>query len=209
MREGVTPGSRRRRSGSATTPRSLRASTVEPNVVFAPGVEHRDRRGDPRLLASRGREGRRRRDRGAVRPAAAGRGHRQRRAHRQFRRGEERRRSAKAPRPTTCPISAMARSARARTSARARSSATMTASSNTARSSGPNAFIGSNSALVAPVSIGAGGYVGSGSVIVEDVPADALAIGRGRQASKGGWARTFRDEKSALKKAGRKPPGAV
>jgi bifunctional UDP-N-acetylglucosamine pyrophosphorylase / glucosamine-1-phosphate N-acetyltransferase len=74
---------------------------------------------------------------------------------------------------------------------------------------GANAFIGSNSALVAPVNIGAGGYVGSGSVIVEDVPADALAIGRGRQASKPGWAKAFRDEKSAMKKAGKKPPGAV
>jgi bifunctional UDP-N-acetylglucosamine pyrophosphorylase/glucosamine-1-phosphate N-acetyltransferase len=74
---------------------------------------------------------------------------------------------------------------------------------------GANAFVGSNSSLVAPVNIGAGGYVGSGSVIVEDVPADALAVGRGRQASKAGWAKLFRDEKSAMKKAGKKPPGAV
>ena len=74
---------------------------------------------------------------------------------------------------------------------------------------GPNAFVGSNSALVAPVTIGAGGYVGSGSVIVEDVPADALAIGRGRQVGKDGWAKAFRDEKSAAKKAGKKPPGAI
>jgi bifunctional UDP-N-acetylglucosamine pyrophosphorylase/glucosamine-1-phosphate N-acetyltransferase len=74
---------------------------------------------------------------------------------------------------------------------------------------GANAFVGSNSALVAPVTIGAGGYVGSGSVIVEDVPADALAIGRGRQVGKEGWAKAFRDEKSAAKKAGKKPPGAI
>lgn len=74
---------------------------------------------------------------------------------------------------------------------------------------GANAFVGSNSALVAPVTIGAGGYVGSGSVIVEDVAPDALAIGRGRQVAKDGWAKTFRDEKSAAKKAGKKPPGAV
>jgi bifunctional UDP-N-acetylglucosamine pyrophosphorylase/glucosamine-1-phosphate N-acetyltransferase len=74
---------------------------------------------------------------------------------------------------------------------------------------GEGAFIGSNSSLVAPVTIGAGGYVGSGSVIVDDVPADALAIGRGRQAGKDGWAKTFRAEKSAAKKAGRKPDGAV
>ena len=44
---------------------------------------------------------------------------------------------------------------------------------------GAGAFIGSNSALVAPVKIGDGAYVGSGSVITRDVPADALAIGRG------------------------------
>jgi bifunctional UDP-N-acetylglucosamine pyrophosphorylase/glucosamine-1-phosphate N-acetyltransferase len=74
---------------------------------------------------------------------------------------------------------------------------------------GANAFVGSNSALVAPVNIGAGGYVGSGSVIVEDVPADALAVARGHQATKPGWAKAFRDEKSAVKKAGKKPPGAV
>jgi bifunctional UDP-N-acetylglucosamine pyrophosphorylase / glucosamine-1-phosphate N-acetyltransferase len=74
---------------------------------------------------------------------------------------------------------------------------------------GANAFIGSNSALVAPVTIGAGGYVGSGSVIVEDVPADALAVARGRQAAKAGWAKAFRDEKSAMKEAGKKPKGAV
>jgi bifunctional UDP-N-acetylglucosamine pyrophosphorylase/glucosamine-1-phosphate N-acetyltransferase len=53
---------------------------------------------------------------------------------------------------------------------------------------GKGAFIGSNSALVAPVSIGDGAYVASGSVITEDVPADALAVGRGRQANKLGWA---------------------
>ncbi len=74
---------------------------------------------------------------------------------------------------------------------------------------GANAFIGSNSALVAPVTVGAGGYVGSGSVIVEDVAADALAIGRGRQVAKEGRAKTFREEKAAMKKLGKKPPGAV
>ena len=53
---------------------------------------------------------------------------------------------------------------------------------------GKGAFIGSNSALVAPVRIGDGAYVGSGSVITRDVPADALALGRGRQTVKEGWA---------------------
>lgn len=60
---------------------------------------------------------------------------------------------------------------------------------------GENAFIGSNSALVAPVKIGAGAYIGSGSVITEDVAPDALALARARQIEKQGWARTFRDKK--------------
>ena len=53
---------------------------------------------------------------------------------------------------------------------------------------GAGAFIGSNSALVAPVTIGDGAYVASGSVITEDVPADALAFGRARQVNKPGRA---------------------
>jgi len=61
---------------------------------------------------------------------------------------------------------------------------------------GANAFIGTNSSLVAPVRIGEGAYVGSGSVITEDVPVDALALGRGRQAVKRGWARSFRNNKT-------------
>jgi bifunctional UDP-N-acetylglucosamine pyrophosphorylase/glucosamine-1-phosphate N-acetyltransferase len=52
---------------------------------------------------------------------------------------------------------------------------------------GTGAFIGSNSALVAPVTVGEGAYVGSGSVITDDVPAGALAIGRGRQVNKTDW----------------------
>ncbi|MEO1252622.1 MAG: bifunctional UDP-N-acetylglucosamine diphosphorylase/glucosamine-1-phosphate N-acetyltransferase GlmU [Pseudomonadota bacterium] len=57
---------------------------------------------------------------------------------------------------------------------------------------GENAFIGSNTALVAPVSIGAGAYVGSGSVITKDVEPDDLAVARGRQAAIKGWAARFR-----------------
>lgn len=49
---------------------------------------------------------------------------------------------------------------------------------------GKNAFIGSNSALVAPVSVGDGALVAAGSVITDDVPEDVLAIGRGRQVNK-------------------------
>ena len=54
---------------------------------------------------------------------------------------------------------------------------------------GEHAFIGTNSSLVAPLSIGDRAYVGSGSVITDDVPAEALALGRGRQIVKEGWAR--------------------
>jgi bifunctional UDP-N-acetylglucosamine pyrophosphorylase / glucosamine-1-phosphate N-acetyltransferase len=65
---------------------------------------------------------------------------------------------------------------------------------------GKNAFIGSNSALVAPVEIGDGAYVGSGSVITENVPADALALGRARQVIKEGWASRLRGLRSLGKK---------
>jgi bifunctional UDP-N-acetylglucosamine pyrophosphorylase/glucosamine-1-phosphate N-acetyltransferase len=61
---------------------------------------------------------------------------------------------------------------------------------------GKGAFIGSNSSLVAPVAIGDGAYVGSGSVINRDVPANSLALGRGRQAIKEGWANRLREKKS-------------
>lgn len=54
------------------------------------------------------------------------------------------------------------------------------------------AFVGSNSALVAPVTIGEGAYVGSGSVITKDVPKDALGIGRARQENKEGYAERLR-----------------
>jgi bifunctional UDP-N-acetylglucosamine pyrophosphorylase/glucosamine-1-phosphate N-acetyltransferase len=62
---------------------------------------------------------------------------------------------------------------------------------------GADAFIGSNSALVAPVTIGQGAFVGSGSVITEDVEPDALALGRGRQVVKAGWASRFRASRPA------------
>jgi bifunctional UDP-N-acetylglucosamine pyrophosphorylase / glucosamine-1-phosphate N-acetyltransferase len=58
---------------------------------------------------------------------------------------------------------------------------------------GAGAFVGSNSALVAPVTIGDGAYIGSGSVITKSVEADALAVARGRQETRAGWAKAFRD----------------
>lgn len=57
---------------------------------------------------------------------------------------------------------------------------------------GENAFIGSNSALVAPLNIGDGAYVGSGSVITKNIAKDDLAVARGRQAVIKGWAARFR-----------------
>jgi bifunctional UDP-N-acetylglucosamine pyrophosphorylase/glucosamine-1-phosphate N-acetyltransferase len=67
---------------------------------------------------------------------------------------------------------------------------------------GEGAFIGSNSALVAPVKIGERAYIGSGSVITRDVPPDALALGRARQSVKEGWAARLR----AMLGTGKKTP---
>jgi bifunctional UDP-N-acetylglucosamine pyrophosphorylase / glucosamine-1-phosphate N-acetyltransferase len=53
---------------------------------------------------------------------------------------------------------------------------------------GKDAFVGSNSTLVAPLEIGAGSYIGAGSVITDPVPPEALALGRARQVIKEGWA---------------------
>ncbi|MCD7061039.1 bifunctional UDP-N-acetylglucosamine diphosphorylase/glucosamine-1-phosphate N-acetyltransferase GlmU [Pelagibacterium xiamenense] len=64
---------------------------------------------------------------------------------------------------------------------------------------GQNAFIGSNSALVAPVEIGEGAYIASGSVITEPVPADSLGIGRARQTNKPGYGKALRERFSAHK----------
>ena len=64
---------------------------------------------------------------------------------------------------------------------------------------GEGAFIGSNSALVAPVTIGAGAIVGAGSVITGDVEADALALVRSIQNAKPGWAKRFRAAMTAKK----------
>lgn len=64
---------------------------------------------------------------------------------------------------------------------------------------GAGAFIGSNTALVAPVSIGAGAYVASGSVVTENVEADALAFGRARQVSKPDLGRRLREKLAAQK----------
>lgn len=66
---------------------------------------------------------------------------------------------------------------------------------------GEGAFIGSNSALVAPVAIGDGAIIGAGSVITRDVEADALAVTRPETLTKQGWATTFRAIMKARKAA--------
>lgn len=65
---------------------------------------------------------------------------------------------------------------------------------------GEGAFIGSNSALVAPVKIGGGAYVASGSVITGNVPDNALGVARARQVNKEGWAEDMRKHKGRDKK---------
>jgi bifunctional UDP-N-acetylglucosamine pyrophosphorylase/glucosamine-1-phosphate N-acetyltransferase len=66
---------------------------------------------------------------------------------------------------------------------------------------GADAFIGSNTALVAPVRVGAGAMTASGSVITRDVPDDALALGRGVQVEKLNWAARFRARKREARSA--------
>jgi bifunctional UDP-N-acetylglucosamine pyrophosphorylase/glucosamine-1-phosphate N-acetyltransferase len=73
---------------------------------------------------------------------------------------------------------------------------------------GREAFIGSNSSLVAPVTIGNGAYIGSGSVITKDVPGDAMAIERSQQSNREGGATRYREMKlREMKAKGVKPKG--
>jgi bifunctional UDP-N-acetylglucosamine pyrophosphorylase/glucosamine-1-phosphate N-acetyltransferase len=64
---------------------------------------------------------------------------------------------------------------------------------------GEDAFIGSDTALVAPVTIGKGAYTGTGSVITRDVPDGALGVGRARQVNIDGWADKNRAKKQKAK----------
>lgn len=66
---------------------------------------------------------------------------------------------------------------------------------------GENVFVGSNTALVAPVSVGAGANIAAGSVITTDVPADALAMTRAPLTQKAGWAKRYRAIKAAKKQS--------
>ena len=64
---------------------------------------------------------------------------------------------------------------------------------------GRGAFVGTNSSLVAPVSIGDGAYIGSGSVVTKDVPDDAMAVARSPQTNRDGGARRYREMKMQAK----------
>ncbi len=62
------------------------------------------------------------------------------------------------------------------------------------------AFVGSNSSIVAPVTIGKNAYVGSGTVVTRDVPEDALAVGRAKQENKEGYGKRLRERFAAAKR---------
>jgi bifunctional UDP-N-acetylglucosamine pyrophosphorylase/glucosamine-1-phosphate N-acetyltransferase len=65
---------------------------------------------------------------------------------------------------------------------------------------GDGVFVGSDATLVAPITLGKGAYVAAASCVTEDVPEDALAIGRGKQVNKEGWAKAKREARAAAKK---------
>ncbi len=67
---------------------------------------------------------------------------------------------------------------------------------------GEGVFVGSNSTLVAPLSVEAGAYIGAASCITKDVPADALAVGRARQVTKEGWAAARRARNAKAEQSG-------
>jgi bifunctional UDP-N-acetylglucosamine pyrophosphorylase/glucosamine-1-phosphate N-acetyltransferase len=73
---------------------------------------------------------------------------------------------------------------------------------------GKGVFIGSDTALVAPVKVGDGAYVGAGSVITKDVPPDSLGVARGHQVNKLGWATKRRKEIAAESKPAKQPAHA-
>ena len=63
---------------------------------------------------------------------------------------------------------------------------------------GDHVFVGSDSTLVAPLTLGNGAYIAAGSCITEDVPEDALALGRARQTIKEGWSAARRNKKQGV-----------
>ena len=107
-----------------------------------------------------------------------------------------------APAPLTWPTWATYPSVPGPTSARARSPANYDGHQKHPTRIEAGAFVGSIATLVAPVTVGEGAYVAAGSTVTEDVPGDALAIARGRQMTKPGWAARRRAEAAAGEKKG-------
>ena len=167
-------------------------AVIEPYVVFGAGRLGGDRRGDPRLLPPGGRAGGRGRADRSLCAAAARRRHRRRPPT-----------SATSSRSRRSKVGAGAKANHLAIWATARSAPGANIGAGTIFCNydgfdkhdthvGEGAFVGSNSSLVAPVTIGAGAYTGSGSVISRDVAPDALALERGVQTEKPGWAAAFR-----------------
>ena len=70
---------------------------------------------------------------------------------------------------------------------------------------GKGVFVGSDSTLVAPVTVEDGAYIGAGSCITKDVPQERLAVGRARQFTKEGWAASRRARQDSKKKTPNQP----
>src|SRR3546814_19605984 len=73
---------------------------------------------------------------------------------------------------------------------------------------GDGAFIGSNTALVAPVTVGAGATIGAGSVISQDAPEGQLTLSRARPVSLPGWRRPPRQSEATRRRTPRTPKPA-
>jgi bifunctional UDP-N-acetylglucosamine pyrophosphorylase/glucosamine-1-phosphate N-acetyltransferase len=160
--------------------------------------QRRDRRGDQGLQPPGGRGGRR----GALIGPYA----RLRPAPRSVRTPtsatssrSRRSRSGRAPRPITCRTWATARSGPKANIGAGTIFCNYDGFDKFETHVGAGAFIGSNTALVAPVRVGDGAMTGSGSVITKDVEDGALALGRAPQSDKPGWATKFRAMKAAQK----------
>jgi bifunctional UDP-N-acetylglucosamine pyrophosphorylase/glucosamine-1-phosphate N-acetyltransferase len=174
---------------------------VEPYVYFGPGVVVEEGAVVHAFSHLEGARVAAKREPRALCPAAAGRFAREKRPGSAISSRSRTPRSAPAPRSTTSPMWATPPSGRDANIGAGTITCNYDGFSKHRTAIGEGAFVGTNSSLVAPVTIGDGAYIGSGSVITDDVPADALALGRGRQAVKEGWAAAFR-QKAGPKKGG-------
>ena len=211
-RRGRLPGPRPRRGhGERRHPHRPRHGLLRPRHRHRPRRRHRPerrlrprghrriRRHHPRLLPPRRLPRQPRRQDRPLRPPPPRRRDRRGRPHRQLRRDQERRSSRKAPRPTTSPTSATPASARGANVGAGTITCNYDGVFKHRTEIGARAFIGSNTALVAPVTVGDGALIAAGSVITADVPAGALAVARGRQEVKPGLGTRIMDRLRALK----------